>query len=125
MISAILISVLVISAIAAALAALLVIAEYFLANYGECTVSINKDEELKVEGGRSLLATLRENKIFIPSACGGKGTCGLCKVKVVQGGGPLLRIPLEDIIIDADPEGPVFNIALQAGRIIRLRAPPR
>ena len=41
-------------------------------------------------GGKSLLAGLTEQKIFIPSACGGRGTCGVCKCKVLDGGGPLL-----------------------------------
>ncbi|MBN2591214.1 MAG: 2Fe-2S iron-sulfur cluster binding domain-containing protein [Sedimentisphaerales bacterium] len=95
-----LISVLIISAIAAALALLLVIAEYFFANYGECTVTINKEKKIKVEGGASLLSTLSSQKIFIPSACGGKGTCGLCKLKVLDGAGPLL--PTEEPFLDKD-----------------------
>ncbi len=84
------IAILVVSFIGAFLAALLVVAEYYIANYGECTITINEDKELTVEGGRNLLSMLTEEKIFIPSACGGRGTCGLCKVKVLEGGGVLL-----------------------------------
>ena len=98
MIATLLISVLVVSVIAAALALLLVIAEYFFANYGECTLTINDEKNVTVTGGDSLLSTLSNQKIFIPSACGGKGTCGLCKVKVLDGAGPLL--PTEEPYLD-------------------------
>jgi Na+-transporting NADH:ubiquinone oxidoreductase subunit F len=86
----ILISVLIISAIAAALALLLVVAELFFANYGQCNIAINENKKITVQGGASLLSTLSSQKIFIPSACGGKGSCGLCKVKILDGAGPLL-----------------------------------
>jgi Na+-transporting NADH:ubiquinone oxidoreductase subunit F len=84
-----LIAVVIISGISGALAALLVVAERYIANYGECTITINDEKELTVEGGRPLLESLAENKIFIPSACGGRGTCAYCKVKILEGGGPV------------------------------------
>ncbi len=86
----IVIAVLSISAIGAGLAALLVLSEKYIANYGECKININDDKELNVQGGNTLLEELTNEKIFIPSACGGKGTCGYCKVKVKEGAGPLL-----------------------------------
>ena len=76
--------------ISGVLAILLVIAERYLANYGECKILINDKEELKVKGGGTLLATLNSQKIFLPSACGGRGTCAYCKCKVTAGVGPLL-----------------------------------
>jgi len=82
--------VLIVSTIAAALAALLVVSEHFISNYGPCQLTINEERKLTVQGGRSLLSTLQEQKIFIPSACGGRGTCGVCKVKVLDGGGAVL-----------------------------------
>jgi Na+-transporting NADH:ubiquinone oxidoreductase subunit F len=84
------IAVVVVSSIAAALAALLVLSEYFIANYGECDITVNQERNLTVQGGGSLLSALINEKIFIPSACGGRGTCGLCKLKVTQGAGALL-----------------------------------
>ncbi len=72
------------------LAILLIVADAVLLDYGECTITINDEEDKRVEGGRSLLSSLMEHEIFIPSACGGRGSCGLCKVKVVEGAGPLL-----------------------------------
>ncbi|MBD3285030.1 2Fe-2S iron-sulfur cluster binding domain-containing protein [candidate division WOR-3 bacterium] len=94
-----LISVGVISGVGAFLALLLVIAERFIANYGEVKIDINKgDKELTVQGGGSLLETLASQKIFIPSACGGRGTCAYCKVKVAEGVGPIL--PTEEPYLD-------------------------
>ena len=98
MIGTTLIAVLVVSAVAAALAALLAVSEYFLANYGPCKITINDEKEVAVEGGGSLLSSLVQEKIFIPSACGGRGTCGLCKLKVLEGAGPLL--PTEEPFLD-------------------------
>ncbi|MBW1817973.1 MAG: 2Fe-2S iron-sulfur cluster binding domain-containing protein [Deltaproteobacteria bacterium] len=85
-----LIGLLVLGGIAAVLALLLEIAYAFIADYGECHVIINEEKDLAVEGGSPLLATLAEQGIFIPSGCGGKGTCSLCKLRVLEGGGPLL-----------------------------------
>jgi Na+-transporting NADH:ubiquinone oxidoreductase subunit F len=84
------ISVLVISGIGAILALLLELADRFIADYGECRITVNKEKELKVQGGSPLLFSLQDEGIFIPSACGGKGTCAYCKVKVLEGGGPVL-----------------------------------
>lgn len=73
------------------LSVLLIVSEKFLVNYGICKLDINAGEKpLEVEGGQTLLESLYANQIFIPSACGGKGTCGHCKIVVTEGGGPLL-----------------------------------
>src|SRR3989339_1073688 len=90
MFSTFLISVLVVSGIGAALAAVLAVAEYFVANYGECKITVNDEKEITVNGGGNLLSTLTAEKLFIPSACGGRGTCGLCKLKVLEGAGQIL-----------------------------------
>jgi len=90
MILSIFISVVIVSSMGAALAALLVVSEHLIADYGECKISINSERDVTVTGGGKLLSALTEQKIFIPSACGGRGTCGLCKLKVLEGAGPLL-----------------------------------
>ncbi len=72
------------------LSALLQVAEKLLADYGTVTVRVNEEKELSIEGGSTLLDALYSNGIFIPSACGGKGTCGFCKVRVPEGAGPVL-----------------------------------
>jgi Na+-transporting NADH:ubiquinone oxidoreductase subunit F len=84
-------SVLSFAGLAVALAALLMIAERLLINYGICKLDINAGEKpLEVKGGQTVLAALYANEIFIPSACGGQGTCGHCKITITSGGGPVL-----------------------------------
>ncbi len=70
------------------LAGILLVAERRILNYGPCAIDINDGKKkLEVAGGGTLLAALAENDIFIPSACGGRGTCAYCKVQVAEGGG--------------------------------------
>jgi Na+-transporting NADH:ubiquinone oxidoreductase subunit F len=94
--------------ISALLAILLVIAERYLANYGDCKVTINDEKEFVVKGGSSLLSSLSSQKIFLPSACGGRGTCAYCKCKVLEGVGPIL--PTEEPLLS--PEERKNNIRL-------------
>lgn len=73
------------------LAILLVIADRIVNNYGIRTIRVNGGEKtLQVQGGDTLLGALGSHGLFIPSACGGRGSCGLCKLKIARGGGPLL-----------------------------------
>ncbi len=82
-----------------ALTIVLIVAEKYLADYGTCIVSINGGAKVfETQGGSTLLSVLYGNKIFIPSACGGKGSCGYCKVTVLDGGGPTL--PTETSFMD-------------------------
>ena len=57
---------------------------------GLVKITINEDDELETEAGSTLLSTLSNKKIFLPSACGGGGTCGMCKCQVLSGGGQIL-----------------------------------
>ena len=74
------------------LSLLLVLASKALQDYGACSVDINDGQEVLElgEGGTDLLSALSAGKIFIPSACGGQATCALCRVRVLEGGGPVL-----------------------------------
>ena len=69
---------------------LLVYAKIRLTPSGKVKVNINSEKDLEVEPGTTLLTTLSANKIYLPSACGGSGTCGLCKCRVISGGGSIL-----------------------------------
>ena len=80
----------IISGISGILAFLITLANRTVNDYGEVKITINESKEYDVRGGSSLLSLLVENEVYIPSACGGKGSCGFCKVKVEEGGGPLL-----------------------------------
>jgi len=74
------------------LTSLIIGAEMKLVNHDDVTLTINgkEDEALTVESGKTLLDTLSEKNILLPSACGGQGTCGVCECKVTEGGGDLL-----------------------------------
>jgi len=87
----ILISTAVFSGIILVLILLLSWVEAKVAQKGQCQITINDGEEpLSVDGGKSLLMVLANNKIFLPSACGGKGTCATCRCQVLEGGGDIL-----------------------------------
>lgn len=78
-------------AICGVLAICLVIADRYLNNYGTCKISINDGaKELEIQGGDTLLSSLTSENLFIPSACGGRGSCGMCKLKVTDGAPPIL-----------------------------------
>ena len=72
------------------LVALLLIVRNKLMPKGKVKITINGEKELEVQSGNSLMATLADNQVFLPSACGGKGNCGQCKCRVVEGGGSIL-----------------------------------
>ena len=72
------------------LVALLLFVRNKLTPKGKVTITINNDKQLEVQPGSSLMATLADEKVFLPSACGGKGNCGQCKCRVVEGGGTIL-----------------------------------
>ncbi len=57
---------------------------------GEVKLTINNENELAVEPGSTILTTLSDNGIYLPSACGGGGTCAQCKCQVLEGGGTIL-----------------------------------
>ncbi|MGC8977627.1 MAG: NADH:ubiquinone reductase (Na(+)-transporting) subunit F [Candidatus Ratteibacteria bacterium] len=77
----------------------------------KCKITVNKEKIFEVDIGGSLLNYLTENKLFIPSACGGKATCGFCKVKVLSGGGDLL--PTEEVFISRSEKMAGVRLACQ------------
>ena len=69
------------------LVVILLVAKAKLMPSGKVKILINGEREIEVETGASLLSTLGNNKIFLPSACGGGGTCLQCECHVLEGGG--------------------------------------
>ncbi len=92
MIALIVLGVLMFTIIVLALVVLIMIAKSYLVASGTVTVTINDDPEktLTVPVGGKLLNALADQKLYLPSACGGGGTCGECKCIVTQGGGDVL-----------------------------------
>lgn len=74
------------------LVVILLTAKRYLMPSGAVAITINDKEKLEVAQGSSLLSTLSENGVYLSSACGGKGSCGQCKVQVVEGGGEILDV---------------------------------
>lgn len=73
------------------LVAVLLVAKKYMVKTGKVTVDINNGERKEtVQSGVSLLSALADKHIFLPSACGGKGSCGQCRVRVTEGGGDIL-----------------------------------
>lgn len=72
------------------LVALLLVARRYLSPGGNVEININGEETITVQQGASLMSTLADNGIHLSSACGGKGSCGQCRVQVLEGGGEIL-----------------------------------
>ena len=84
-------SIIVITVVTLILVALLLWIKAKLTPSGSVKININNGtKELEVAPGGTLMNSLAENGIFLPSACGGKANCGQCKVRVVEGGGTIL-----------------------------------
>ncbi len=73
-----------------ALVLILLIAKKYLVSSGKVKITINSDTEIEVESGASILSSLAAENVFLSSACGGKGSCGQCRVQVYSGGGEIL-----------------------------------
>jgi len=86
----IIVTVAVFLAVVLLLVALLLFAKAKLVSSGKVTITINGDKKLEVDGGSTLLSTLGSQGIFLPSACGGGGTCVQCLCQVNSGGGSIL-----------------------------------
>lgn len=69
---------------------ILLVAKKYLVSSGNVTVTINNDKKVEVAAGQPLLSAMAASNVFLPSACGGKGSCGQCRVQVTVGGGEIL-----------------------------------
>ena len=87
------IQILVMDGILVVLAILLIISQRYLVTYGKCKITVSQEDAKKdfiVEGGDYLMNYLSANNVHVSSSCGGKAICGYCKIKVLNGGGPIL-----------------------------------
>ena len=93
---------------------LLAVADRLLVTYGRCVITVREGDEerkLEVKGGNNLLSYLIDNGIEISSSCGGKGSCGYCKVKVSSGGGQIL--PTEEVFMSRQEKAESIRLACQ------------
>ena len=88
--STLILSIIVFLGIVLLLVGLLLFVRNKLMPKGKVKITINGKKEVEVQPGSSLLSTLANEQVFLPSACGGKGSCGQCKCRVTEGGGSIL-----------------------------------
>lgn len=77
-------------AVTVLLVIVLLVAKKYLVASGNVKITINGKDETSVPTGGTLLSTLANERIFLPSACGGGGSCGQCRVRIPEGGGETL-----------------------------------
>lgn len=122
----IVLGVLMFTGVIVSLVVLLMIARSKLVSGGEVKITINDDPDkaLTVKAGDTLLNSLSANKIFIPSACGGKGSCGVCKVTVLEGGGSLLPTETGHISRGEAREGVRLSCQVKVKNDLKIEIPP-
>ena len=120
-----LVSLVVFSGILFALVAGLLLVEAKVVVKGQVAVEINDDAEkpLHAPVGNTLLAALVNNQILLPSACGGKGTCGTCKCVVTEGGGEILPTELTHVGRTERLNGVRLACQLKLRENLRIRIP--
>ena len=108
------------------LVGLLLVARSKLVATGDVRIVVNGDESKPIvaQAGGTLLGTLADQKIFIPSACGGKGTCGVCTAKVLEGGGAVLPTERSHITRGEEREGVRLTCQVKVKSDMRIEVPP-
>ena len=108
------------------LVGLLMLARRQLVATGDVTITVNGDPEkaLCASAGGTLLGTLAANRIFIPSACGGKGSCGVCTVTVTSGGGAILPTELSHISRGDARDGVRLSCQVKVKQDLAIELPP-
>lgn len=114
------------TAVVLTLVAVLMVAKAKLVSSGDVSLIINGDsgKAMTVPAGYTLLGALAENEIYIPSACGGKGSCGVCKVNVVEGGGALLPTELSHVTRGEAREGCRLSCQVKIKNDMKIEVPP-
>ena len=105
---------------------LLLIAKSRLLPGGAVEISINDDPDktITTAAGGTLLSTLASSHIFIPSACGGQGTCGVCKCVVTEGGGALLATEETHVSPKEAREGTRLTCQVKVKENMKIELPP-
>jgi len=109
-----------------ALVVVLMIAKSKLVPSAAVTITVNEDPDKAIEtpAGDTLLNTLSAHKIFIPSACGGKGTCGVCKVEVHEGGGAMLPTETSHVTRGEAREGVRLSCQVKVKQDMKIEVEP-
>ena len=119
----ILVAVAVFTGVIMTLSVVILAARSKLVETGSVTMVVNDDREFEVLAGPKLLEALANVGLYLPAGCGGKGTCGQCRVKVLEGGGPLL--PTEESLVSPNEAAQRVRLACQVAvrEDLRVRIP--
>jgi Na+-transporting NADH:ubiquinone oxidoreductase subunit F len=112
------------TSIVLALVAIILLARARLVASGNITITLNHERDIAVPVGLKLLNALADDQIFVPSACGGRGTCGQCRVKVHAGGGDILPIERTHITKREAVEGERLACQLVVKQDMQVEVPP-
>nr|VFK67157.1 MAG: Na+-transporting NADH:ubiquinone oxidoreductase subunit F [Candidatus Kentron sp. UNK]VFK72542.1 MAG: Na+-transporting NADH:ubiquinone oxidoreductase subunit F [Candidatus Kentron sp. UNK] len=94
-----------------------------LVSTGNVTVMVNEEREVQVPVGMKLLGALANARLFIPSACGGGGTCGQCRIRVFEGGGAILPTETSFITKREATEGARLSCQVAVKQNMRIQVP--
>jgi len=106
------------------LVGILLVAKSRLTPGGTAKLIINDETTMEVKTGGTLLSTLADQKVFVPSACGGQGTCGVCRLQVLDGGGSILPTELTHISRGEARHGWRLSCQVKVKQDMKLHAPP-
>lgn len=108
------------------LVTLLLLVESRVARKGQQQIVINEDKQnpVSAKAGTSLLAALNQNQIYLPSACGGSGSCGQCKCRVVAGGGDILPTELPHLSRAEKQDNVRLSCQLKIRQDMEIEIPP-
>ena len=105
------------------LVVILLVAKAKLMPSGKVKITINGEREIEVDTGASLLSTLGNNKIFLPSACGGGGTCLQCECHVLEGGGEPLPTEIPNFTRKELAEGARLGCQVKVKQDMKIQIP--
>lgn len=116
-------SVIAVTSISTILVIIILTVDLVINNYPDFDININNKKNIKVEGGKPLLFALKEKEIFIPSACGGRGSCGYCKVKVNNIDTPYLPTELPYLSEDEKKNNIRLSCQIKVKSNLNIRIP--
>ncbi len=106
-----------------ALVLLILSARSKLVSTGDISININGEKTINIPGGGKLLNALADANLFVSSACGGGGTCGQCKVKVIEGGGSILATEQSHITKREAAGGERLSCQITIKRDMKIQVP--
>ncbi|MEC7276373.1 MAG: NADH:ubiquinone reductase (Na(+)-transporting) subunit F [Bdellovibrionota bacterium] len=121
--SQIFLGVLMFTVVILALVLIILLAKSYLVASGPVKLDINGEKEVEVSAGGKLLNILADQKLFVSSACGGGGTCGQCKVKVLEGGGEILQTEMSHISKGEAREGVRLSCQVAVKQDMKVEVP--